>query len=90
LEADIDKDFPMRLLFPKAPELRYERMAIAFFVSVLCFFGGRQFSLWALGGVCPTVLSSVLACSVVWRRRDLISPFLCRLLLLRVDQVSDP
>jgi hypothetical protein len=53
LKADITKHFPMRLLFPKTPELRYERMAIAFFVSVLCFFGGLQFSLWALGAFAP-------------------------------------
>lgn len=43
----------MRLFFPKTPELRYERMAIALFVSVLCFFGGLQFSLWALGAFAP-------------------------------------
>lgn len=43
----------MRLPFPRTPELRYERMAIAVFVSVLCLLGSVQFSVWAWGAFAP-------------------------------------
>ena len=58
LEADLNKHIPMQLRFPRTPELRYERMAIAFFVSALCFLGGLQFSLWALGAFAPPFSSA--------------------------------